>query len=147
MPHAGLMDADSLGPEQAALLRSRLHLRGARRRFGQGRTAAGLAALYDSLTSGVDWFLADPGRRARTAYDSLEDRDDGPLYALLVRAGVVDGGFDFPAFRRLVFQRLDEGGPDEDWDAVLLAVEAVLAQLGVLPFDAAALPPEDPGTP
>ena len=140
------MDAESLGPERAALQRSRLHLRSARRRLRQGKISAGLAALYDSLTCGMDWFLASPGSRARAGLSAPTPRDDGPTFSLLVRAGVLGGGFDFDDFQRLVYRGLDEALPDVDHAAVLSGVEATLAQLGVLPFDESELPPEDPNT-
>ena len=147
MPHAGLMDADSLGPEAAALLRARLHVRGAWRRLGQGRNALALAALYDSLTSGMDWFLCSPARRAGASLGGFPLSDDVPTYAALVRAKVLDGSFDFAAFQRVVYRALDVPPTTAECTEWLLGAEAVLTRLGVLPIDEAILPPEDPGTP
>ena len=138
------MDAESLGPERAALQRARLHVRSARRRLRERKIAAGIATLYDSLTSGMDWFLASPERRAHAGLDATP-HDDNSTFAALVRAGVLDGSFDFNGFQRLVYRGLDEELPDVD-HAILHGAESVLAQLGVLPFDEAGLPPEDPNT-
>ena len=147
MPHAGLMDADALGPEAAALLRARLHVRGARRRLGQGRYALALAALYDGLTSGMDWFLSSPARRAGASLDGFPLSDDVPTHAALLRAKVLDGSFDFAAFRRAVYRALDEPPTAAECTEWFPGAEAVLTRLGVLPFDEAILPPEDPRTP
>jgi hypothetical protein len=141
------MDPEALGPEEAALLRSRLHVRGARRRLRQGRVSPGLAALYDALTSAVDWYLARPERRARLPAEPGRLGDDLDAWAVLARAGVVGGAFDFPAFRALVFRGLDAELPASSAETVVPAVEAELARLGVLPFDEGSLPPEDPATP
>lgn len=146
MPHRGLMDPEALGPERAALLRSRLHLRGGKRRLRQGRISAGLAALYDALTAAMDWYLAAPGRGALGAPGARGPRDDREDWEALARAGVV-GGLDFAAFRGLVFRGLDEELSPGSARGVLPSVEAELTRLGVLPFDEGSLPPEDPTTP
>jgi len=70
----------------------------------------------------------------------------GTAYAVLVRSGVLDGRFDFDAFDRLTEHALLNEMPGYDYRAVLKGVEAVMEQLGVMPFDEADLPPEDPGT-
>ena len=147
MPHAGLIDSETLGPEAAALLRARLHLRGARRRFGQGRCALALAALYDSLTSAMDWFLSSPTRRAGASLAAFPPSDDVSTHAALVRTGVLDGSFDFAAFQQVVYRALDEDPGASRCAEWLPGAEALLAQLGVLPFDEARLPREDPSAP
>jgi len=140
------MDAETLGPERAALQRSRLHLRGGRRRLRQGRISAGIAALYDALTSAIDWFCASAERRSRLRGTRLEFLNDRALYAALVRAAVLDGTFDFDRFDAVVDRALERGLPAADAAGILAGVESVLTQLGVLPFDEGELPPEDPGT-
>lgn len=147
MPHAGLIDSDALGQEESALLRSRLHLRGARRRNGQGLHTLALAALYDSMTSGMDWFLASPIRRAGVSLDLFPLSDDISTYVALVRVRVLDGKFDFVAFQQVVYRALDEPPAVTACTEWLCSAEAVLTQLGVLPYDEAILPPEDPRTP
>jgi len=146
-PHAGLMDSELLGPEACYLQRARLHIRGGRRRLRQGKKEEGLVTIYDALTSGVDWYLESPLRlEGITAVDAEDLRDDSARYALLVRAGVLDGTFDFGEFDRLVDRALagDAGAWDEA--AVMAGLESVMTQLGVMPFAEDDLPPEDPGT-
>src|SRR5208337_1100644 len=98
MPHAGLMNADELGPEAAAMLQARLHIRGGRRRLRQGKIAAGIVTLYDALTSAAEWFLLSPGRRAALLLDADDTLDnDKAVFDVLVRSGVIGREFDYEA--------------------------------------------------
>ena len=146
MPHFGLMDAEALGPEQAALQRARLHLRGGRRRLRQGKISAGVATLSDALSFAMEWFCASPERRSRVRGTREEFLDDRALYAALVRAAVLDGTFDFDRFDLVLDRALATELPAAEAAGILEGVASVLTQLGVLPFDERELPPEDPGT-
>ncbi len=147
MPHAGLMDERALGPEEGPLQRARLHIRGGRRRLRQGKTAAGIATLYDALDAGLSWYFASPARRERLSIAPGNDlNDDRTMFGILVRSGVLDGSFDFDAFDRLTERALQTELPGYDHREVLEGIERVMTQLGVMPFDEAALPPEDPNT-
>jgi hypothetical protein len=146
MPHFGLMDPDALGAEAAALQRARLHIRGGRRRLRQGKISAGLGTLYDALLSALEWYMASPDRRKNLPIQDDDNlRDDRTVFALLVKAGVIDGRFDYGAFKDLV-----EAAPYESsiygYTEILDRVESVMARLGVMPFDESQLPPEDPST-
>ncbi|MEK6742948.1 MAG: hypothetical protein AABZ15_05035 [Nitrospirota bacterium] len=147
MPHFGLMNEDELGPVEGPLQRARLHMRGGKRRLRQGKTAAGIVTLYDALSSAMQWYLAVPERRSKLVAARDEDLlHDRTAYAVLVRSGVLDGRFDFDAFDRLTEKALDHEMPGFDFQEILEGVEAVMEQLGVMPFDEAYLPPEDPNT-
>jgi hypothetical protein len=147
MPHAGLMNERVLGPEAGPLQRARLHLRGGRRRLYQGKIAAGIVTLADALSAALEWYMASPERRSSIAAGPLDDlRDDETAYRVLVRAGVLDGKFDLEAFDRLTDYALQHELPGFDHGPVLAGIERVMIQLGVMPFDEAALPPEDPST-
>jgi len=147
MPHFGLMDEDALGPVQGPLQRAMLHIRGGKRRFRQGKISAGIVTYYDALSSAMQWYLALPARRTKLVVVRDEDLlDDRTAYAVLVRSGVLDGRFDFDAFDRLTEHALLNEMPGYDYRAILKGVEAVMEQLGVMPFDEADLPPEDPST-
>ncbi|MHB8843228.1 MAG: hypothetical protein ACYC7L_00630 [Nitrospirota bacterium] len=148
MPHAGLMNEQELGPEAGPFQRARLHLRGGRRRLRQGKTAAGIATLADALSAALEWYAASPERRSRLAGPSEQGGppDDRALYALLVRSGVLDGKFDYDAFDSLTEYALDHELPGFDHGPVLAGIEAVMTQLGVMPFNEADLPAEDPKT-
>ena len=145
-PHFGLMDAEALGPERAALQRARLHLRGGKRRLRQGKTSAGIVTIFDALTSAMEWFCASPDRRSRMRVAPEHSLDDRSLYVTLVRAGILNGTFDFDLFNRVVDRALESEIAPEDTSGIVEGVESVLTQLGVLPFDEGELPPEDPGT-
>jgi hypothetical protein len=140
------MDSSALGPERAALQRSRLHLRGGKRRLRQGKTSAGIVAIYDALTSAMEWFCAAPDRRSRLRDAPEAFLDDRSLYATLVRTGILNGNFDFDLFDRVVDRALASEIASKDISGVVKGVESVLTQLGVLPFDESDLPPEDPST-
>jgi hypothetical protein len=147
MPHAGLMNEASLGPLEGPLQRARLHVRGGKRRLRQGKIAAGIVTLSDALSAATQWYVASPEREKGLTIFSGEDlNDDGTAYRVLVRSGALDGTFDFDGFDRLVEHALDHEMPGFDAGEVLAGIESVMTQLGVMPFDEASLPPEDPGT-
>ena len=147
MPHFGLMNEKDLGPVEGPFLRARLHIRGGKRRLREGKISAGIVTLYDALEGAMRSFAADPKRSTRLEVRKGEDLNrDGTLYAVLVRSGVLDGAFDFIAFDRLVEKALAEEMPGYDYTGLLAGVESVMTQLGVMPFDEASLPPEDPKT-
>ncbi len=147
MPHFGLMDEKSLGPVEGPLMRARLHIRGGKRRLRQGKVASAIATLYDALEGAVQSWLADPDRRRRVAFGPGDDPDDAKTaYDALVRAGILDGSFDLADFQRLLESALEEEMPERDYEALVGRLESVMAQLGVMPFDEASLPPEDPNT-
>jgi len=146
MPHFGLMDPDVLGAEAAALRRARLHIRGGRRRLRQGKISAGLGTLYDALLFALDWYVASPDRRKNLPIQADDNLgDDRTVFALLVKAGVIDSRFDYEVFKDFV-----EAAPYEssvfDYTEILNQVESVMLRLGVMPFDESDLPPEDPST-
>jgi hypothetical protein len=143
MPHFGLMDATKMSEADAALLRVRLHLRGARRRFQRGMLAAGIASLYDALQCAMRWYILSPDHRMQLGIADGEDfGDDKDIFAVLARGGVLDTSFDFDAFESLVERALQDESFQFDAPRVLAQIERVMTALGVMPFDEAALPPE-----
>ncbi len=147
MPHAGLMNEQELGPVAGPLQRARLHIRGGKRRLRQGKIAAGIVTLYDALNAAMQWYVARSDGRPGAAPGPEDDlNSDRSLYRMLVRWGALDGSFDFDAFDRLTEQALSSELPGYDYRGLLEAIEKVMTALGVMPFDEAALPPEDPAT-
>jgi hypothetical protein len=144
MPHFGLMDATKMTEADAALLRARLHLRGARQRFEVGRCAAGIAALYDALSYGMQWYVILPEHQKQLDIVGADLNRDKDLFTVLACGGVLDCSFDFDAFERLTYQALDDPSIRFDAPRVLAQVEQVMTALGVMPFDEATLPPENP---
>ncbi|HSB35031.1 MAG TPA: hypothetical protein VLG39_11285 [Nitrospirota bacterium] len=147
MPHFGLMDENKLGPVEGPLQRARLHIRGGKRRLRQGKIAAGIVTLYDALEGAMKSYVADPAKWAELTIHADENlNDERTLYAVLVRSRVLDGVFDYDSFDRLVETALHQELPGYDYRELLTRFETVMTRLGVMPFDEAALPPEDPAT-
>ena len=147
MPHFGLMDENKLGPVEGPLQRARLHIRGGKRRLRQGKIAAGIVTLYDALEGAMKSYVADPAKWAQLTIHADENlNDERTLYAVLVRSRVLDGVFDYDSFDRLVETALHQELPSYDYRELLARFETVMTRLGVMPFDEAALPPEDPKT-
>ena len=141
------MDEKKLGPVEGPLQRARLHIRGGKRRLHQGKIAAGIVTLYDALEGAMKFYVADPARRASLTIHAGENlNDERTLYAVLVRSRVLDGIFDYDSFDRLVETALHDELPGYDYRELLVRFETVMTHLGVMPFDEAALPPEDPAT-
>ena len=136
MPHFGLMDEKILGPVEGPLQRARLHIRGGKRRLHQGKISAGIVTLYDALDGAMRSSIGEPGRRAKLGIGKGEDvNNDKVLYAALVRAGVIDGAFDFEAFDRLTERALHEEMPDYVYTELLAGIDTVLTEHGEMPFD------------
>ena len=148
MPHFGLMNEQELGPVAGPLQRARLHLRGGKRRLRQGKVSAGIVTLYDALEGAMlSYAESSPGTGLRLQFLPGEHTQDSKvLYAVLVRSGVLDGTFDFAAFDRLTEKALQQELVGYYTRDLVAGIESVMTQLGVLPFDEADLPPEDPET-
>jgi hypothetical protein len=147
MPHAGLMDEETLGPVEGPRQRARLHIRGGKRRLRQGKISAGIVTLYDALEAAIRSYVDDLEKREKLVINNGENlNDERTSYAVMVRSGVLDGTFDFAAFVRLTETALNENIPQFDYRELLAGIESVMNQLGVMPFDEASLPPEDPRT-
>ncbi len=146
MPHAGLMNEKELGPVAGPLQRARLHIRGGRRRLRQGKISAGIVTLYDALQAAMEAYAKSGGNTRLDVRAGEDINDDKVLYAVLVRSGILDGSFDFEAFDRITERALAEEMPGYEYRGLLAAIESVMTQLGVMPFNEASLPPEDPRT-
>lgn len=148
MPHFGLMDEKTLKPADAALQRARLHIRGGKRRLHQGKISSGLSALYDALVSAMRWYmLSSPHGKNLKVREPADLEDDLLLYQALARSGILDGNFDFTHFKKLIEKALEENLTECKCKEIIEGIEGVMLQLGVMPFNEADLPPEDPSTP
>jgi len=135
MPHYGLMDATTMSEAEAALLRARLHLRGGKHRLQKGISAAGIAALYDSVLFGMRYYIARH-KHCSSFVENIDLWDAAGLFHALTRDGVFD---DLDAFNRLsltVERALWQESFSFDADATLSEVETMLTKLGVMPFNA-----------
>jgi hypothetical protein len=141
------MNEKKLGDEAAALQRARLYIRGGKRRLREGKTAAGLAALYDALEAAMRWYVLVSHKKGEFVPDPGLDLENGNiLYRTLVRSKVLDGEFDFDEFEECVSKFLNKKQCDMDWREKIHGYEQVMEQLGVMPFDEDELPSEDPST-
>jgi len=147
MPHFGLMDEYALGPVEGPLMRAKLHIRGGRRRLRQGKISLGIITFYDAMISAMQWYISDPSHKKMFKVNNNEDtNDDRIVYKILTRSGVLDGSFDYDAFNELAEKALYQDMSAYDYTGLLKGIESVMTQLGVMPFDESALPPEDPKT-
>ena len=148
MPHFGLMSTEeSFKTPEGALLRARLHLRGGRRRLGQGKVAAGIVTLYDALIVGLRWYLTEPEHRTELEIgESLDLTDEKAMFLALRDSGVLDDSFDLDSFEALVDRAEYDELAGYDYMPLLNAFESLMTRIGVMPFDEAQLPPEDPAT-
>lgn len=147
MPHFGLMDESTMPPEEAALLRAKLHIRCGMRRMRQGKSAAGLATIYDAILSAMRWHILTTPLKGKLGNDVEEQlENERVVFSLMRKAGILDGALDWNRFQALVDQALMEEEIIVDREALLGQVEELMTRLGVMPFDESILPPEDPRT-
>ncbi len=143
MPHFGLMDESSMSPSDAELLRTRLHIRAARRRIREGKSSTGLATLFDALLSALRWYALS----GHAGPPGLNPDDERSVYDALVLSGRLDGRLDFDSFNRMAEAAVNKKPRDYGITEILREFESVMVELGVMPFDEEALPPEKPGAP
>jgi hypothetical protein len=148
VPHFGLMSTEeSFKNPEGALLRARLHIRAGRRRLRQEKISAGIVTLYDALIFALRWYLLAPEHRKGLSIPaSLDLTDEKVMLKALEDFGILDSSFELTAFDNLVDRAAHEEMPDFDYKPMLGRVESLMTRLGVMPFDEAALPPEDPST-
>ena len=130
----------------AELLRAHLHIRGGKRRLRQDKDAAGLAALYDALIHSLRWYALE-NRTALNIADETELQDERNIFVRLAQTRVLSNLAEFDALTALVERAIDDPTFRLNAAGELAKIENWLTRLGVIPFDEAALPPEDPATP
>ncbi len=136
---------ESFKKPEGALLRTRLHIRGAKRRLRQGKVSAGIVTLYDALIFALRWYLHEHLHIfSRQALSDLHD--ERAMIRVLSEAGVIDDTFDLEVFEMLVEKASHEEMPGFDYSDVLSRFESLMTRLGVMPFDENQLPPEDEAT-
>ena len=146
MPHYGLIDTTKTSEAEAALMRARLHLRGGKRRLQKGSSAAGIAALYDSLLFGMRYYIARH-KRCASFVENTDLWDASGLFHALTRAGVFDDPLTFNHFSLIVERALWQESFSFDVDVTLAEVETMLTKLGVIPFNESTLPGESLAVP
>jgi hypothetical protein len=145
-PHFGMMDESKMSKVEALLLRCKLHWRGGVRRMRENKAASGLATLYDALLSAMRWYILT--NLQQELGDNAEEKLENErfVFSLLRRAGILDGSFDIKFVVETVDRALMEKDVSSDQERFMALLHHVLSRIGVLPFDEAELPPEDPST-
>ncbi len=147
MPHFGLIDEEKLGPVESLRMRSRLHIRGGRKRLEIGKISLGILTLYDAVNLALQWYVLTPAQSGLAGQHPDKDfRDESAIISALLHNGTLDGRFDYGTFNELVERALKEELFGYDYTGLLKGIESVMVQLGVMPFDESTLPPEEPGS-
>jgi len=145
-PHFGLMDAGKMTRKEAALLRGRLHWRGGRRRLRQGKTALGIATLYDALLAGLRWYLLSNPRALRSASEETDLENDAYVFTQAEEDGLFTSSADALRIRTVTAAALDDKVHPTDPEWFVAELARVLTKIKLLPFPESSLPPEDPAT-
>ncbi len=145
-PHFGLIDPDKLSRKEATLIRSKLHWRCGRRRIREGKTASGVATLYDALLSGMRWYIMDNLMKGPQAFSEEELENERFVFSQLRKAGKIGPHFDLNKIQDLVDMALMEEDIQADQDQFVEQLERFLTGIHILPFEESELPPEDPAT-
>lgn len=145
-PHFGLMDESRMTPDEAALMRAKLHWRCGVRRVREDKTSAGIATLYDALLSGMRWYILTELAENIENFSAENLENERYVFSLLRKKGVIDSALDTAKVQDIVDQALMEEDVRSDQDWFLNELEKFLTHLNILPFDESALPPEDSAT-
>ncbi|MHA1995388.1 MAG: hypothetical protein ACW97Z_12670 [Candidatus Hodarchaeales archaeon] len=145
------MNSEEMKPDEAALLRARLHIRGGKRRLSEGKYAAGVAALHDALIHGMQWYLLST--HPEVVYPNIDAdydiTDDDTLLQLLQKTPTFSGNSyneEFQYLSEILDQALSERMVDFDESRYLNIIHNFMMHLGVEPFSESNLPPENPTT-
>ncbi|MBU0967417.1 MAG: hypothetical protein KKA54_13670 [Proteobacteria bacterium] len=145
-PHFGLMDETKMSKVDALLLRCKLHWRCGVRRMRDNKAGTGLATLYDALLSAMRWYILTYLHQELGDNGEEKLENERFVFSLLRRAGILDKSFDLKFIEETVDRALMEEDISSEQARVITQLEQFLTRIGVLPFDGAQLPPEDPAT-
>ena len=132
MTRYGLIDTSKVNEAKTALTLACLHLRRGRRHMQNGLSAAGIAALYDSVLFGMRYYIAKHDR-CRSFVENLDLWDATGLFYVLSRAGVFDDPQAFNRFSLIVERVLWQKTFPFDIETIFAEVEKMLLKLGVTP--------------
>ncbi|MEW6519938.1 MAG: hypothetical protein AB1461_11040 [Thermodesulfobacteriota bacterium] len=143
-PHFGLMDESKMSKVEAQLMRCKLHWRCGVRRVRDDKAAAGLTTLYDALLSAMRWYILTNLRQELGANAEENLENERFVFSLLRRAAILDNSFDLQFILDTVDRALMEEDVSSEQERAVILMQQFLTRLGVLPFDEAELPPEEP---
>jgi hypothetical protein len=136
MPFLGQTDNNVSCAEEVMFMRARLHILTGRRRLREGKISLGIVTLYDSLYSAMQWYFACPDHRDKLITISSDNlNDDSVLFNILVRSGIITSEFDYAAFSEFVDAALYKNMSDFNYSCILMDIESLMTQLGVIPID------------
>lgn len=131
MTHRPLLDMTKTTEANTALACARLHLRNGKRHLQQGRTAAGVTALYDSVLFGMNYYIIRH-KGCASLVENIDPLDAARLFHVLARTGVFNDPLTFNRFSLIVERTLWQLPASPDTDEILAEVETMLARLGVI---------------
>lgn len=141
-PHFGRMDADRMSPEEALLMRAKLHWGSGLERLRGNRVPDGIVTLYDALLSGMRWYILVHLRHELGGELKKKLEDEQFLFSLLRNHGIIDRTCDLDQMLEAVERVLRDQEPGADTEKIVPGLTKFLTRLGVLPFNEADLPPE-----
>jgi uncharacterized protein (DUF2267 family) len=141
-PHFGRMDADRMSPEDALLMRAKLHWSSGLQRLRGNRIPNGILTVYDALLSGMRWYILVHLRHEPEEGLQKKLEDEEYLFSLLRDHGLIDRTSDLDHLLEAVDRVLRDQEPGADTERIVSGLTKFLTRLGVLPFDEAELPPE-----
>jgi len=145
------MDANTMNPADALLLRAKLHVRGGKRRLSQNKIPAAVASLHDAFLSAMQRFFVSPELKKllKIPENEIDIDDEEILFSVLKESSIIDDTFtkgDFQYLLLIIDEALVQETKNYDYDSYIDKYDNVMTQLGVLPFSEKELPPEDPLT-
>ena len=86
-PHFGLIKDKELSPVEISLIRAQLHWRCGTRRLREGKTASGIATIYDALLSGMRWYIQVESVFQQDKYSTEDLESERYVFHLLKKRG------------------------------------------------------------
>ena len=119
----------------AAGIEARLLLR-------QGKREAGIVTLGDALSAAIEYALDLHAK----ALPSQPFDYEQTAFKALVSAGIISGRFSYEDFQLFVDEAIAGIVDANALPARIAALDALMTELGIMPFDEASLPHEAPET-
>ena len=127
-----VIDPTKITDARAALICARLRFRAGKHCLQKGLTTKGIAALYDSVLFGMQYYIANHHAFPRK---NIELWNAASMFQVLARIGLFEDSRTFNRFTLVVERALWQGLFSSDADVILAQVEELLTKLGVISFD------------
>lgn len=139
------MNEDNMNEKEAALMRSRLHIRAAKKLLNRKKYSHAIGTFYDAFEYAMRYYYLH----------NQSDRDDEIIYDVenlfhyVQNQDIMKSNFDFKYLQELLEYALEEQGDgfsDFDSEQFLDMMTSFFENLTVLPFEESDLPEEDEDT-